>query len=515
MNWKTVCEKLPVPVHDPSRDRFYLELSLRDDFTRLVARTLEARQVGAWKPGYNAGVFAAEWGYSFTHLGGTVDGMGREICRGYETEPSTRAEALEAARVFLQKVYLKDHPHPWYAMNGHYPWHHYSGEFGFDGLGSEIGENINNCQWHIALNRGAAAQYGKPWFIDFSSWYGPGVLDYHTPGHWKDYSSPDAGHSINLFERALYMSYMAGADEVVAESGGVLAVLDDRDEDGLLKLSPYGEACRRFNAFIRDNPDVGSCVIPLALVIDRLHGMYPGFEGKKSFDRFAYDAGDEMTWNIVDLLLPGGWEVQGKREVGYMVNGPFGDGFDVLLQTVGDEVLSRYPIALLSGSLQLSAQEADRFERYVQAGGTLLVNVAYLAAFPRWQSFCGETPYGNGRVIVYGGEPYDVTPLRDILTGLWADWLPVSFSRPVEYSLNVKENRVWMTLIHNEGVEKDFRTPVEIDPSKAMDLTVAFREKVPGTATELLSGTVQTISGGKLNTHMQPGQVQIWTWEFD
>lgn len=513
MKWETICSKSVKSEHSEIEDRFFLELSVNDEVSKLIARTLEARKVGAWKPGYNSEVFAAEWGYSFTHLGGSVDGMGREICKGYVEEPRTREEALQAAQSFLQAVYIKGAPHPWYAMNGHYPWHHYSGEFGFDRLGSEVGENINNVQWHIALNRGAAAQFNKPWFIDFSSWYGPGVLDYHTPGHWGEYSSPDAGHSISLFERAMYLSYMAGADEVVAESGGVMAVLDEKDEDGLLKLSPYGEACHRFNQFVQTNADVGSPVVPLALVIDRLHGMYPGFEGKKIFDRFPYETGDEMTWNVVDLLIPDGLEVQGKREKGYMVNAPFGDCFDVLVQTVGADVLGRYPIALLSGQLTLSAEEVEKLDNYVREGGTLLVNTAYLSAFPQWKNFTGEHTFGAGRVIVYGGD-YEVTALREILSGLWDEWMPVQFSKTVEYSFNKKGNRVWMTLINNDGVEKDCRTPTEIDDSKAIDLTVTFRVPAPKQVTNLLDNTTETVSDGVFATRIEPGRVQIWTWEL-
>ena len=196
-----------------------------------------------------------------------------------------------------------------------------------------------------------------------------------------------------------------------------------------------------------------------------------------------------------------------------MVNSPFGDTFDVLLQTVDAEVLARYPYALLSGELTLSDDEVARLEDYVRQGGTLLVNTAYLEAFPQWATVTGEAPYGQGRVIVYGGD-YEVTGLQEILHRLWDEWMPVDFSQPVEYAFSVKGNRVWMTLIHNDGVEKDCLTPTVIDESKAMDLTVTFRTAAPGQMTELLSGAIAETGDGGFTTHMAPGQVQIWTWEI-
>lgn len=119
---------------------------------------------------------------------------------------------------------------------------------------------------------------------------------------------------------------MAGADEVVAESGGVIAVLPETDAGGLHKLSPYGELCREFYRFTQQYPQVGNAYVPLALLLDKYHGAYPGFEGRKAFGQFPYGPGDEMIWRVVDTFFPGGWEVQGKQETGCLVNTPYGDG---------------------------------------------------------------------------------------------------------------------------------------------------------------------------------------------
>ena len=190
-------------------------------------------------------VMAAEWGYSFTHLDGQTDGAGRRIKAGYPTPPTNRAECLKVIEAFLHRQYIAGAPHPWASMNGHFPWHHYAAEFGFDQIGSEIGENINNYQWHIALTRGAARQYARPWFMDFSAWHGPSITDYSEGKVWGEHSGPDHGHSMSLFERALFMSYMAGAGQITAEAGGAIAFLTTLDDQGRYRLSPYGEVCQR------------------------------------------------------------------------------------------------------------------------------------------------------------------------------------------------------------------------------------------------------------------------------
>ena len=247
---------------------------------------------------------AAEWGYSFTHLNGQTDGAGRRIQAGYPEPPTNRAGCLPVIEAFLKRQYIAGADHPWVSMNGHFPWHHYAAEFGFDQLGSEIGENINSYQWHVALTRGAARQYARPWFIDFSAWHGPSVTDYSEGKIWGENSGPDHGHSMSLFERALFMSYMAGAGQITAEAGGAIAFLTALDEEGRYRLSPYGEVCRRLREFTLAHPDVGVPITPFAVVLDYYHGAYPGFGKRRAFWQFDYNAGDNMTWELIDLIGP-------------------------------------------------------------------------------------------------------------------------------------------------------------------------------------------------------------------
>ncbi len=425
-----------------------------------------------------AKVMAAEWGYSFTHLNGQIDGAGRKIQAGYPTPPADRAECLKVIEAFLQRQYIAGADHPWASMNGHFPWHHYAAAFGFDQIGSEIGENINSYQWHIALTRGAARQYARPWFIDFSAWHGPSITDYSEGRIWGDQSGPDHGHSLSLLERALFMSYMAGAGRITAEAGGAISFLPTLDDQDRYQLSPYGEVCRRLRQFSLTHPDIGIPLTPFAVVLDYHHGAYPGFGQRRAFWHFDYNAGDNMTWDLINLLWPGGWEVMGKEETGTMVNGPFGDSFDMLLQNASQKVINSYPCLILSGDLRLSTEEVARFTNYVRQGGTLILNTAHLRHFRSYADFPREVTrleraVEKGRVILFGPD-YRVEQLETILREQLAKHLPVRVSPGVQYLVNVRPDSLLVTLINNRGVTKAPRSKPVVDTSKAVDVSVHY-----------------------------------------
>ena len=117
----------------------------------------------------------SEWGYSFHHLkNGQPDGAGYKHYGGY---PNLRARAPRPPK-WLKRDYnrlatdarSKAKPEElllFSSINGHYCYQHYACQWGADIVGSEVGENINSIQAHLAFTRGAARQYGKPWLHRF------------------------------------------------------------------------------------------------------------------------------------------------------------------------------------------------------------------------------------------------------------------------------------------------------------------------------------------------------------
>lgn len=501
---------------------FEVEMSSIGALSRpLLQMSVKKHQLGETASAIPA-VRAHEWGYSATHIAtGGTDGNNETMNNTFlDNPPSTRREALTSLKNFLMNQYIRGRDHDWAAMNGHYPWHHYAGEFGFDAIGSEIGENIRNYQVQIAMNRGAARQYHKPWYIDFSAWHGAGITDYCSTPIWGGNSGADKGHSLSLFERSLVMSYMAGAGSVVAEAGAAISFYDTM-ENNLYKLSPYGEVCRDFNAFTKAHADVGVSYSPIGVVLDYYHGSYMGGDNKKAFHFFDYTAGDHMTWSLFDMLWPGAWtdHLQGN-ERGTLVNNAYGDYVDALLQNASQEVLNAYPCLVLTGDIQLSAAEKARYKAYVEQGGTLVLNTAYLEQFPEYKGTLNaagryDKTVGKGKVIVYG-DAYKVDKLAPILKELVAKYVPFTVSAPIQQLVNVKDGSLFVTLINNDGVTKTSQKKAVVDASKAKTLTVTYTGPLtPKAVKDIYNGKALALSGKQTTVQVGPGEVAVLEFVFD
>ena len=501
-------------------DRFFIATTSVEEFLRLPAMPV-----------------AAEWGYSFYHLkDGALDGAGRVHHGGYPTPPKNREEAIEVMKNYVLKTYVGDlaKPHPWCSMNGHYPYHHYAAQWGFDILCSEIGENINSYQMMIAFNRGAARQYHKPWCIDFSVWHGPGLTDYWPKKLWGDYSGPDYGHSVSLYRRTAFMTYMAGSNAWIAEAGIVnlfqeeypdhlrekaIRYFEHDDHEGF-KLSPLGEVTQEVFDFSQLSPDIGIPYTPVGIVLDQYHGCYGGIEGPnpKAFGVFDYSPGDWMTWKLLDLFFPGGWVV--SQETGTLVAGPYGDICDVLLQDASADVLAGYPVLILSGDIHFDDTLAKKLLQYVDNGGILLLNSAYRShVIPD-----GEQPNaqvgeavekisrGQGAIIVYGKD-FEVESLKTVLPELLKQFVPFEVDGKVQYLLNWKPNGWILTLINNEGITKTFHEKPVIDPAKKQEVNVRYfgKNKVK---CKLLLPEKPTELGDHFRLTLEPGEIRIVEFLF-
>ena len=83
---------------------------------------------------------------------------------------------------------------------------------------------------------------------------------------------------------------------------------------------------------------------------------------------------------------------------------------------------------------------------------------------------------GKGRVIVYGPD-FQVDEVAPIIREELARCLPVRVSPGVEYLVNVKSGRVYVTLINNDGVTKEPRRKPVIDASQGRTVSVSYQGK--------------------------------------
>ena len=429
----------------------------------------------------------AEWGYSFHHLkNGALDGAGYKHYGGYPQPPRTRAAAAEMVRAYFNRLAADarakakpDELRLFSSINGHYCYQHYACEWGAEIVGSEVGENINSTQAHIAFTRGAARQYDKPWLIDFSSWYGPSMYDEDPKKTWGEYSGPERGHSLSLHRRTYYVAYMAGANVVVAEGGSLNFFRSQAPgPDGTLPLSRLGEEGARFYAFTKRYPDRGIPYTPIALLIDPLHGIYPGFGEKLSWNSFPYSPGDQRLLKLWETFFPDSLDVQAKRnEKGYLVASPYGDILDVILNNAPDAVLAPYSVLIAAGEVTQDSLLAERLLRYVRQGGTLLLNetdakgatlTRVLKLKPDRLRADGlgyvRVRIGRGAVVVYReDEPVGAGTLSKLLAQVREEVVPLRITGRLEALYNRRADGWIVTLVNNEGITKTYNEPPRID----------------------------------------------------
>ncbi len=471
---------------------------------------------------YNMGVYqsplpeirAAEWGYTVLNLHtGQIDGAGRKINNIYLDNMASindRKTALETIMRFVKTQYrVEDGITPWYSMNGHHCWHHYAGATGATVLASEIGENIHGYQLHIAMNRGAARQYNKPWVIDFSSWHGASILDYSKTKIWKEYSGAKYGHSINLVERSMLMSYMAGADGVVAEGGGAICFYDDITTDDHYKLSPYGKVFQKLYQFSKAHSNVGITYTPFAVLLDQFHGMDRQPSGQQAFGKFGYNQGDMETFNLIETLWPQTFSVEKNgNEIGAMVNSKYPDAVDFLLQGASLDMLKTYKAVMLSGDIKLTPAQIADLRSYAAEGGVVLASDRHLDQL----SFNGtgdtairEEKVGKGKIV-----GFDSSALKDILNEYLKEMLPIEVEGDVEYFVNVADGAFYVTLINNDGVMKSPKTPVQFDSSKRKDIVINYKAKNSiQSVEELWNSRKVQVEGRTIKFRMLPGDCYI------
>jgi hypothetical protein len=469
-------------------------------------RTREAIPLGDPDPIHYA---VAEWGYSFHHLkDGQLDGAGQKHFGGYPTPPRTRAEAMEVVRRYYLRLretaQAKATPEErrcLISINGHYCYQHYACEWGCDVVGSEVGENINSIQSHIAFTRGAARQYGKPWLIDFSSWYGPSMFDEDPRRTWGENSGPTHGHSISLHSRTYYAAYMAGANVVVAEGGWLNCFRSQQPGiDGLLPLSALGQEAARFYRFTRRHPDRGIPYAPIGIVLPFAHGIYPGFPPKLTWNVFPYQPGDQRILDTLNSFFPGSLGDPDQQErpdnqpgdpswkdPNYMrteslrlVASPYGDIVDVILSNAPLEILLAYPVLVLAGELMDDPALKSRLRDYERQGGTIVVS-------PASRSLREQT-----------------------LARLRRELIPIEVSGRVQTLYNRTSDGWIVTIINNEGITKTFREAPRIDPKAEKRVKIGYTGRGKAAQADLWGLDSNTpLNPNDVRLSVPPGEVRI------
>ncbi len=279
-------------------------------------------------------------------------------------------------------------------------------------------DDVEDLQTGIAFARGAAHQYGCGWGVDFSQWWGPVY-------------GLDVDHSAAYFRRNFYVSFFSGADLAAIEyvqpdaeparegSDSLAAALDefavfakgvargrpevpvavllprdhgwmtppywqiqpqawnyaripyrpgDQSIDGVFGAAFPGSTFAMqpfpFGAYASDDPPASpfalSCVTrEYAPSEDDIYKAPPPIP----FGRFhsRNEARETMARDCVD-----------SAPYRPMADSRWGDIIDVLTEDAALEVMGRYKVCVLAGSLTLTKALAARLVAFVEQGGVLI-----------------------------------------------------------------------------------------------------------------------------------------------
>jgi hypothetical protein len=295
-------------------------------------------------------------------------------------------------------------------------------------LGAEIvwpqGGVGRNHQVTIAFTRGAARQYGKPWFYDMAPFDCQGN---DIPMAYDDKRRRFSGFSEDFMLRSWMLGYLCGVKTFTFQAADMGFFI--KEKNGSRSLSPIGEMARDFADFtLRNHPDRGEPVAPVAIMLSRDHGYTTTFRNSamifwkklpndpennevEAFFRLAFPGCHDTNGYSFDTdkWAPGGscekqnpWVKkdatsrqeyasnfrtairdgfdQRPIEKGFITASTWGDSFDVLVDNASAAALGKYRGIVLLGGLKLDGELREKLRAYVKNGGRLLVNVSSVSA---------------------------------------------------------------------------------------------------------------------------------------
>ncbi len=292
--------------------------------------------------------------------------------------------------------------------------HYFLKEGTFTLIGAETAQALPNNQVYYAFIRGAGKQYGVPWFGNASVWNRWSFKRYAAPGSSEGYDyGPTKGTSLSLLKRLLYThvlynSMFVGFEDCWIEGG---------------TLTPIGRIQQAAVRWVKTHGQPGVMHTPVALLLDFHAGWsFPRHlyspHAYRVWGNLPYEAGDYLTDAILDLLYPGYQDSSYFHdESGFNTSTPYGDIADCLLSDAPDWLLERYPVLVVAGGLSGGREIRDKLERYVAAGGHLVITAGNLAKLPG--GIAGRTGakantrfrHGRGRVTLFASA-FGVSPVK-------------------------------------------------------------------------------------------------------
>ncbi|GBG07274.1 hypothetical protein PAT3040_01822 [Paenibacillus agaridevorans] len=243
-------------------------------------------------------------------------------------------------------------------------------------IGAETAQALPNANIWYSYLRGAGKQYGLLWFGNASIWNRFGYKDYERAGVENGYEfGPDAGTSLSLLRRLIYIEYMYNCDILGLEWG---FTMPDSEDDTGTKLTPIGQIQTEAVQFVANNGYPGIMYTPAAVLMDFFNGWTPPrhlytHEYYKVWGNLPYEEGDYQTHALFTMLFPG-YENSGfyRDERGFLTATPYGDMTDVIFSDADQQILNSYHTIILAGKVTLDVELYDKLRGFVEGGGHLI-----------------------------------------------------------------------------------------------------------------------------------------------
>lgn len=545
-------------------DRIFRDLIIREDCRAEYFKWKEENP--HW-----LGFWVAEWDNMFSgliwgdHSKMRLHPSARARMKEFQN-PKDRHEAVRLFRKYYDRIvefHFGDPDKLMFLIAG-WCFDHYPLEWGAGGIPWLETTATGRYRYQVSLSftRGAARQYGnRPWAWYIAKFYNAydkdGVWSSGMPCYLSEFVGkggahglfgPDYGISVSLNKRTKYLAYLTGAN-IVAHESWPATYCQDKNNDGIWKLSPHGEVMNEWYTFATERyPQRGISYAPVALLLPFSHGQRTG--GGNIWEKLPPKRHDRMIDAFTNTIVPYTMALK-EGKAGCLANSPYGDIYDVLLPNppsgpVSLDVLNNYKAAILLGKFDIDKPFAQRLMEYVKAGGTLFINikqvnehfpVSFLGAKPTSNVYSVEQditslmdgeqmslshPYEYQQIVIREAKPVLVDGKNNVMVSvnkygkghlvlstvdyllpkdhqMWRhspfpsfllnqiveEVLPLQVKGDIQYGLNKLEDGWVVYLINNKGVYKWARTPQKLNPGERARVEIVLKEIKPTRIIEL------------------------------
>jgi hypothetical protein len=392
-----------------------------------------------------------------------------------------------------------------------------------------------------------------------------------------NYYSVYSGAGMTWYKFDLWYQYMAGVSMFYHEQGfdewwmpGGTSAAGKKP----VQLSPKGKLVDRFLRVTAADFDRGTPLTPIAFLVDYAHGWEPSPYWPNSFKNFHHQ-GDRWLFGDHEQMLrqtfhtayhPIGPNSEAPINALNEVHpaGVFGDVFDVISAYPDVDrwtTIDSYPVVVATGEIALTAAEGERLNRYLAAGGTLVVAADHLTGVgaaalqlpladktlasdsyawlgsdqqpsPRYRyrtlaggrvlatsasgdAVCAAYDRGRGRLIVLG-VPYALTVSRQVsplfaqvLAHVRAGLLPVEVDGDIQWALNQNAAGYVVTLLNPYGQIKPQQGLSPTDYRENRRVTIRARAAIARARDRLLPSARLVPRADALELTVEAGGVRI------